>query len=102
MNVAFRISRRALSSAPAPAFPESAFLTVANVQERVLTVVRSMKGVPANTDVNAALVADLGFDSLKRRELSTKLSKEFCVSGEPAFSTVACAVKFYSKHPKAR
>ena len=85
---------------------QGAFLDRKVVEERVITVVKSMPSAPPSINPTARFAADLKFDSFHRKDLFERLSKEFCVNvpSEIAdgFVSVESAVNFFAKHPKAR
>lgn len=94
--------RRAASSSA----PQGSFLTAADVTARVLNVVKTIRSVPPTVSADAKF-AELGFDSMIRKELWTKFEDEFCVEVPPqdaerAFVSVADVSKYFSSHPKAR
>lgn len=98
---AFKIVRCSMSSVPT-----AAYLDVQEVTERVTNVVKSIRSAPPTVDAGAYFVADLGFDSLIRKELNEKLADEFCVTvpakDSELFISVASAIQYFSTHPKAR
>lgn len=85
---------------------QGAFLNKQAVEERVIAVIKSMPSSPRVVDPAAQFVSDLRFDSLHRKDLFEKLSKEFCVSipkeKEEAIVSVPTAVQYFASHPKAR
>lgn len=92
-------SRRALS------VPAGAFLPKAEVTDRVLRVVKSIRSVPPTLSADASF-AGLGFDSLVRKELWAKFEDEFRVEipakDAETFVSVDGVAKYFSAHPKAR
>ena len=94
-------ARRAASSSSA-----ASFLAAADVTARVLSVVKTIRSVPPTVSADAKF-AELGFDSMVRKELWTKFEDEFCVEVPPhdaerVFVSVAEVSKYFSAHPKAR
>ena len=81
------------------------FLAVDEVTPRVLDVMRSIKSVPPTVAPEHSF-AELGFDSLIRKDFWMKLEDEFCVEisskDANAFKSASDAVSFITKHPKAR
>ena len=90
---------RSLSSVP------GSFLATEDVSERVLNVLKSIKSVPPTVETGHSF-AELGFDSLIKKDFWTKLEDEFCVEisekDATSFKSGADASAFISKHPKAR
>ena len=86
--------------------PVNGFLTEEVVNKRVLDVVKSIKSCPEQLNNDSLYVADLGFDSLIRKELYNKLSDEFCVNlaekEKDSLISVETTTKYFSSHPKAR
>lgn len=81
------------------------FLPAEDVSERVLNVLKSIKSVPPTVDANQTF-AELGFDSLLKKDFWTKLEDEFCVEiaekDAAGFKSATDASTFIGKHPKAR
>ena len=90
----------------AAAPPPAAFLPVAEVTNRVFTVVHSLKYSPESVASNAHFINDLDFDSLIHADLVEKLGGEFCVDvpskDAKNMMSVQAAVDFFAAHPKAR
>jgi acyl carrier protein len=86
--------------------PAAAFLPKAVVTERVISVVKSIRSAPREVDIKNHFVADLGFDSMIRKELTTKLGEEFCVTipakDANSLLSVMDSVEYFAAHPKAR
>jgi acyl carrier protein len=89
--------------------PAAAFLPKAVVTERVISVVKSIRSAPSaprEVDIKNHFVADLGFDSMIRKELTTKLGEEFCVTipakDSNSLLSVMDSVEYFAAHPKAR
>ena len=86
--------------------PAAAYLPTAQVTERVINIVKSIRSAPRAVEISHHFVADMGFDSLIRKELSTKLEEEFCVTlaakDADSLLSVKAAVDYFSAHPKAR
>lgn len=78
-------------------------LPKAQVEQRVLNVVRNMKYGRASTTLQTNFTTDLKFDSLLKKDLINLLEKEFAVP-VPAdkITTVQSVVDFYAASPKAR
>jgi acyl carrier protein len=95
VGVVGRCQRRSLST----------FLPKAEVTDRVLKVVKSVRSAPPTVGADASFAA-LGFDSLVRKELWTKFEDEFCVEvpakDAEAFVSVDGVSKYFAAHPKAR
>ena len=68
----------------------------ANVADRVVAVLRRVRHDPIEPKMGSALVADLGFDSLRLLELIAELEDEFGIyiplNDVPAITTVEQAV----------
>mmetsp|Transcript_7451 Transcript_7451/g.7673 ORF Transcript_7451/g.7673 Transcript_7451/m.7673 type:complete len:102 (-) Transcript_7451:210-515(-) len=101
MNRAVAFSIRRFSSVP-----PQAFLPVSDIRSRVLETLQSIPSSSKAATENSHLVADLGFDSLLRKEFVMKLEAEFCVSIPATKATsilsIPDAIQFFSQHPKAR
>lgn len=86
--------------------PAAAFLPKAVVTERVIGVVKSIRSAPQEVDITNHFVADLGFDSMIRKELTMKLGEEFCVSipakDADSLLSVMGTVEYFAAHPRAR
>ena len=95
------VMRRSFSTVPA-----AAYLPTAQVTERVINIVKTIRSAPRTVEVSHHFVADMGFDSLIRKELATKLEEEFCVAlaakDADSLLSVKAAVDYFSAHPKAR
>ncbi len=93
------VARRGFSSVPAT------FLAADEVTSRVLGVMKSIKSVPPTVAPESSF-AELGFDSLIRKDFWMKLEDEFCVEisskDATAFKSAGDAASFIAKHPKAR
>jgi acyl carrier protein len=100
-----KICLKKLSSSRAEIFAGS-FLNAGDVAARVVNVVKSSKFSPHEVKLSDNFVENYGFDSLLRKDLNDKLSREFCVSVPEnvadRFVTVQSVVDFFSTHPKAR
>jgi acyl carrier protein len=85
--------------------PAGSFLSKAEVTDRVLRVVKSIRSVPPTIGAEASF-ASLGLDSLVRKELWSKFEDEFCVEVPPkdadTFVSVEGVSKYFASHPKAR
>jgi len=86
--------------------PAGSYLSKAEVTERVLDVVKTIRSVPPTVTSDASFSA-LGFDSLIRKELWAKFEDEFCVEvpqkdADAQFVSVEGVVKYFAGHPKAR
>jgi acyl carrier protein len=86
--------------------PSAAFLPTAQVTDRVLNVVQSIKYAPEVVSVDADFAKDLEFDSIIVSDLVSKLGAEFCVNvtekDASGMKSVKAAIDFFSSHPKAR
>ena len=86
--------------------PAAAYLPTAQVTERIINIVKTVRSAPRTVEISHHFVADMGFDSLIRKELTTKLEEEFCVSltakDADSLLSVKAAVDYFSAHPKAR
>eukprot|EP01041_Mallomonas_annulata_P005297 gene5297-10591_t len=84
--------------------PSATYLSAAEVKTRVLDILQSFPSSPKVIGDNAHFVADLGFDSLLRRDVTSKLESEFCVSLSKGANIVdvQSAIQYFSTHPKAR
>eukprot|EP01031_Cornospumella_fuschlensis_P036877 gene36877-44738_t len=106
VNAALRNARLARQARCLSTTFQGALLPRAEVEARVLAVLKSMPAVPPTVSANATFSSDLELDSLHRKELVEKLGREFCVA-VPAevgngFVSVQTAVDFFAKHPKAK
>ena len=105
--VAFQRATYSSSRPVLNVFP-GAFLSRDTVTERVIDVVQCFKlSRPGTVDINTKFVADLGMDSLLRRDLNHELAREFCVPPlaqevADSFVSVKSVVDFFASHPKAR
>lgn len=86
--------------------PAGSYLSKAEVTDRVLNVVKTIRSVPPTITADASF-STLGFDSLIRKELLTKFEDEFCVEvpakdADTLFVSVEGVSKYFSSHPKAR
>lgn len=98
LNVNFFTQVRTLAS-----YPAASLLPTADVEARVIGVVKQFRQVPPTVTVDMNLISDLKFDSLSQKELADSLAAEFCLPGSSqSFSTVKAAVDFYASQPKAR
>ncbi len=83
-----------------------AFLDAEVVHNRVIDAIKTIKYAPEKIDMNSRFVADMGFDSILRKNLITVLEDEFAVKVPAAqsddFVTVRNVVDYFSSHPKAR
>lgn len=81
------------------------FLAAEDVSDRVMNVLKSIKSVPPTVEAGHSF-AELGFDSLIKKDFWTKLEDEFCVEisekEATGFKSATDASAFISKHPKAR
>ncbi len=104
------IARRTFARMPfrsLSTIPSAAFFSEEEIAPRVLSVIRSIRSCPDTVTLTAAYAADLGFDSLDRKDLAGKFSDEFRVplSTEDAdliLTSVGATIKFFASHPKAR
>ena len=100
VRVANCSSKRCMSN-----FPAAALLPASEVAARVSCVFASMRSSTAGPAADAHLVADLGFDSMERKEVIAKLSAEFCLAigeEEDNMLVVNDFIKYFASHPKAR
>ena len=92
------MQRRAFSAA-------AGLLPSAQVSSRVLNVVKTIRCVPPSVRATQKF-SELGFDSLYRKDLHSKLEAEFRVDvaekDAASFQSVEDVTKFFSTHPKAR
>ena len=100
------LARHSLIRHSSTAVPKGCYLPAGEVTERVLNVVKTIRSVPPTLATDAKF-ADMGFDSMIRKELWTKFEDEFCVEVPPkdadtVFVSVAAVSKYFSSHPKAR
>nr|ABV24728.1 acyl carrier protein [Schizochytrium sp. FJU-512] len=89
------------------AFSASTFLPEAEVQERVIEVVKNFDKVDgAKVNPQAHFINDLGLDSLDAVELVMAIEEEFVIEipDDVAEKILTCedAVKFVSQHPQAQ
>lgn len=107
MNV-LKVSRKivAVHTKRSLAVPAGSYLPADDVTNRVLNVVKSIKSTPRTISVESHFTVDLGFDSLLRKDVLSKLEEEFCVPvpapTADSILSVHSAVKYFSSHPKAR
>mmetsp|Transcript_37040 Transcript_37040/g.72287 ORF Transcript_37040/g.72287 Transcript_37040/m.72287 type:complete len:134 (+) Transcript_37040:30-431(+) len=85
----------------------SAFIPKAEVQERVMSVVKNFQNVDAaKVTPEASFTNDLGLDSLDTVEVVMAFEDEFAVEIPDAeaekISTVAHAVDYIASHPQAK
>lgn len=100
-----KVGLKEFSSSKTEIFPGS-FLNGGDIAARVVNVVKSSKFSPHEVKLSDNFVENFGFDSLLRKDLNEKLSKEFCVTvpenAADRFVTVQAVVDYFSTHPKAR
>lgn len=100
-----RVGLRNFSATKGDIFVGS-YLNSSDVATRVVNVVKSSKFSPHEVKLTDNFVENYGFDSLLRKDLNEKLSREFCVvvpsEAADKFVTVQAVVDFFSTHPKAR
>jgi acyl carrier protein len=101
-----RMMPKPLSRFASSAIPKGSYLPLQDVEERVISVVKSIRSAPPSVERSHHFVADLHFDSLIRKDLTSKLEDEFCVSvsskDADQFLAVSDAINFFVNHPKAR
>jgi acyl carrier protein len=87
-------------------FPKEALLPEKVVFQRVVDTIKSVRPTSLSITELSAFAPDLGFDSLRKKELIQAFEHEFCVSFKPSvsdsFITVKDIVSHLASHPKAR
>lgn len=86
---------------------EATYIAPAQVEERVMGVIKDFEKVEPGKVTNAShFIDDLGLDSLDTVELVMAFEEEFMVEMDDAQAekifTVSDAVTFFSQHPKAK
>jgi acyl carrier protein len=101
-----RIGRNVLTKLNFSTHPQQCYLPRSIVLRRVGDVISSLRESPIVDSEEKYLVADFKLDSLRRKELLSKLEEEFCVKinldNQEKMLSVKDIVTYFSSHPKSR
>lgn len=100
-----RFGRAAFSSTAVEA-PAGSYLSVHDIEARVLSSVKKVPPCPVDVTLEQNFAGDLKFDSGLRKDLNELIALEFSVhipgADSEKFVNGATVVNYISKHPKAR
>jgi acyl carrier protein len=86
--------------------PPAAYLSETEVANRVLAVLRASRSCPSSATLNHSFSSELGFDSLHRKDLNSRIMDEFCLQISDkdldGFVSGAAIAQYIAKQPKAR
>lgn len=86
--------------------PAGSYLSVHEIEARVLTSLKRIPPCPVNATLEQNFAGDLKFDSGLRKDLNDHIALEFSVhipsTDSEKFVNGAAVVNYISKHPKAR
>ena len=100
-----RIGRAAFSAVAVDA-PAGSYLSIQEIEARVLSSLKRVPPCPVNVTLEQNFASDLKFDSGLRKDLNEHIAQEFAVyipnADVEKFVNGAAVVQYISKHPKAR